>query len=79
MKPDVLMKLTKSGRLSLRPTPESQLLKLRKQKLRASRKSEVDTKASHLALAHRRPKCESQAILAQIPALDIDFKTIADE
>eukprot|EP00973_Karenia_brevis_P081826 11344271-Karenia_brevis.AAC.1 len=40
MKTDVLMKLTKSGRLSLRPTPESQLLKLRQQELRASRKNE---------------------------------------
>ena len=39
MKPDVMMKLMKSGRLSLRPTPESQLLKLRKQKLRKARKN----------------------------------------
>ena len=34
MKPDVMLKLMKTGRLNLRPTPESQLLKLRKQKLR---------------------------------------------
>ena len=39
MKPDVMLKLMKSGRLSLRPTPESQLLKLRKQKLRKARKN----------------------------------------
>ena len=38
MKPDVMLMLMKTGRLNLRPTPESQLLKLRKQKLRASRK-----------------------------------------
>ena len=30
MKPDVMLKLMKDGRLNLRPTPESQLLKLRK-------------------------------------------------
>ena len=35
MKPDVLLRTMTSGRLSLRPTPEGQLLKLRKQKLRA--------------------------------------------
>eukprot|EP00973_Karenia_brevis_P050317 6983865-Karenia_brevis.AAC.1 len=58
MKADVLMKLMKSGRLSLRPTPEIQLLKLRKQKLRASRKSESATEnAAHAGLA-----------------LDLDFK-----
>ena len=34
MKPDVMLKLMKVGRLDLKPTPESQLLKLRKQKLR---------------------------------------------
>jgi len=34
MKPDVMLKLMKDGSLNLRPTPESQLLKLRKQKLR---------------------------------------------
>ena len=39
MKPDVLMRMMKSGKLSLKPTPESQLLKLRKQKLRAARKT----------------------------------------
>eukprot|EP00973_Karenia_brevis_P091551 12408067-Karenia_brevis.AAC.1 len=59
MKPDVLMKLTKSGRLNLRPTPESQLLKLRKQKLRASRKTESATEGpAHAGLA-----------------LDLDFNT----
>ena len=34
MKPDVMLKMMKVGRLDLKPTPESQLLKLRKQKLR---------------------------------------------
>eukprot|EP00973_Karenia_brevis_P085014 11798233-Karenia_brevis.AAC.1 len=61
MKPDVLMKLMKSGRLSLRPTPESQLLKLRKQKLRASRKTEDATETEAPAFAGF--------------ALDLDFKT----
>ena len=37
MKPDVMLKLMKDGRLNLRPTPESQLLKLRKQKLRKAK------------------------------------------
>ena len=36
MKTDILLSTMTSGRLSLRPTPESQLLKLRKQKLGAS-------------------------------------------
>ena len=34
MKPDVMLKMMKVGRLDLKPTPESQLLKLCKQKLR---------------------------------------------
>ena len=34
MKPDVMLKLMKVGRLDLKLTPESQLLKLHKQKLR---------------------------------------------
>ena len=41
MKPDVMIKLMRAGRLSLRPTAESQLLKLRKQKLRASKKQQI--------------------------------------
>ena len=39
MKPDVMIKLMKTGRLSLKATAESQLLKLRKQKLRAAKKA----------------------------------------
>ena len=42
MKPDVLLKLMKVGRLNLKPTPESQLLKLRKQKLRKAKGQIVD-------------------------------------
>ena len=38
MKPDVLLNLTTTGTLSLKATPESQLLKLRKQKLRRAKK-----------------------------------------
>jgi hypothetical protein len=38
MKPDVMLKLIASGRLNLKATPESQLLKLRKQKLRKSKR-----------------------------------------
>ena len=40
MKPTVLLKLAETGKLSLKPTPESQLLKLRKAKLRAARKQD---------------------------------------
>ena len=38
MKPDVLINLIETGILSLKATPESQLLKLRKQKLRAAKR-----------------------------------------
>ena len=38
MKPDVLLNLTTTGTLSLKATPESQLLKLRKQKLRRAKR-----------------------------------------
>ena len=38
MKTDVLLKLMKTGKLVLRPTPESQLLKLKKQKLRSAKR-----------------------------------------
>ena len=38
MKPDVMLTLMRTGRLDLNPTVESQMLKLRKQKLRASKK-----------------------------------------
>ena len=41
MKPDVMIKMMKTGRLSLKPTAESQLLKLRKQKLRAAKKNQI--------------------------------------
>ena len=40
MKPDVMLKLMSNGRLNLKPTPESQLLKLRKQKLRKAKKTD---------------------------------------
>ena len=40
MKPDVMLKLMSKGRLNLKPTPESQLLKLRKQKLRKAKKTD---------------------------------------
>ena len=39
MKPDVLMRLTSKGILDLNPTVESQLLKLRKQRLRKEKKA----------------------------------------
>ena len=42
MKPDVLMRLAGSGILDLNPTVESQLLKLRKQKLRKEKKKVKD-------------------------------------
>ena len=38
MKPDVLINLIETGILSLKATPESQLLKLRKQKLRVAKR-----------------------------------------
>ena len=38
MRPDLMLSLMKTGKLCLRATPESQLLKLRKQKLRAQKK-----------------------------------------
>ena len=37
MKPELMIKLMASSKLNLVPTPESQLLKLRKQKLRAAK------------------------------------------
>jgi hypothetical protein len=42
MKPDVMLTLMKSGRLDLKPTPESQLLKVRKQKLRKAKAQTVN-------------------------------------
>ena len=59
MRPDVMLKLMKTGRLNLRPTPESQLLKLRKQKLRASRKksdcvSQLSIKADCVSQLNKR-------------------------
>ena len=42
MRPDLMIKLMDTGKLCLRATPESQLLKLRKQKLRAQKKQIVD-------------------------------------
>eukprot|EP00973_Karenia_brevis_P078569 10907630-Karenia_brevis.AAC.1 len=61
------MKLMKSGRLSLRHTPESQLLKLRKQKLRASRKKQDTTEKSSVDKSY-----------ALWSVLDLDFKTNAN-
>ena len=42
MRPDLMIKLIDTGKLCLRATPESQLLKLRKQKLRAQKRQIVD-------------------------------------
>ncbi len=39
MKADVLHKVIKEGKLSLKPTPESQLLKMRKAKQREAKKA----------------------------------------
>jgi len=41
MKPDVMLKLIASGRLNLKATPESVLLKMRKKKLREAKKQEA--------------------------------------
>ena len=43
MKPDLMLRLTEQGKLCLRPTVESRMLKLRKQKLRAEKKKENQT------------------------------------
>ena len=39
MKPDLTLRLMEQGKLCLKPTAESQLLKLRKQKLRAEKRA----------------------------------------
>jgi len=41
MRPDLMIRLMDSCKLCLRATPESQLLKLRKQKLRAQKKNQI--------------------------------------
>ena len=41
MKPDLMLRLMEQGKLCLRPTVESQLLKLRKQKQRAAKKEQT--------------------------------------
>ena len=41
MKPDLMLRLMEQGKLCLRPTVESQLLKLRKQKQRAAKKDQT--------------------------------------
>ena len=46
MRPDSMTWLMDNGKLCLRATPESQLLKLRKQKLRAQKKQIVDNDCS---------------------------------
>ena len=43
MKPDVVHKLQQSGRLSLKPTPESVLVKMRKSKQRRAKTAEADS------------------------------------
>ena len=45
MDPSVLLKLMATGRLDLKPTVESQMMKLRKQKQRASKKAAVKPRA----------------------------------
>ena len=52
MKPDVMLKLIASGRLNLKATPESQLLKLRKQKLRKSKKEAESGKTKDQCESH---------------------------
>ena len=42
MKPDLMLRLMEQGKLCLRPTVESQLLKLRKQKQRVALKDRTD-------------------------------------
>ena len=42
MKPDLMLRVMEQGKICLKPTAESQLLKLRKQKLRAKKKAEVE-------------------------------------
>ena len=51
MGPDILLKLMRSGRLDLKPTAQSQLLKLKKQKQRASKKVTAKAKAKAKAKA----------------------------
>ena len=41
MRPDLMIRMMVSGKLCLRASPENKLLKLRKQKLRAQRKSQI--------------------------------------
>ena len=45
MEPSVLLKLMATGRLDLKPTVESQMMKLRKQKQRASKKATAKPRA----------------------------------
>ena len=46
MKPDVVLKLADTGKLNLKPTVESEMLKLRKQKLRAKQRAHAYGRAS---------------------------------
>ena len=46
MKPDVVLKLADTGKLNLKPTVESEMLKLRKQKLRAKQRAHAYNHAS---------------------------------
>ena len=48
MKTDLMLKVMEQGRLCLKPTAESQLLKLRKQKLRAEKKAKINAEPDPL-------------------------------
>jgi hypothetical protein len=49
MQPDVIHKLRQSGRLSLKPTPESVLVKMRKRKQRRAKTAEADSERAEVA------------------------------
>ena len=48
MKPDLMLRVMEHGKLCLKPTAESQLLKLRKQKLRAEKKAQIEADSDPL-------------------------------
>ena len=49
MKPDLMLRVMEHGKLCLKPTAESQLLKLRKQKLRAEKKAQIEADSDPLS------------------------------
>jgi hypothetical protein len=49
MKPDVMRKLQQSGRLSLKPTPESVLVKMRMSKQRRAKTADADSERNEAA------------------------------